>query len=158
MGLGFRQINTCRKVPLDVNCLDDNILHCLLWVLSFYGPTCSMRTALHAQPMKASTLRTLYLSLLSIAHIGGRYWPDQIDDIIFLWPPASLPITPLYITHMLSSWIFIHRSYDGEKTWSSINNSIFSGKNSRSFRALGDIRVCTWMLPLLFVCVYLFNI
>jgi hypothetical protein len=35
--LGLRQINTCRKVPLQVNFLDDDILHCLLWVLSFYA-------------------------------------------------------------------------------------------------------------------------
>jgi hypothetical protein len=28
--LGLRQINTCRKVPLHVNFLDDDILHCLL--------------------------------------------------------------------------------------------------------------------------------
>ncbi len=27
---------TCRKVPLQENLLDDDILHCLLWVLSFY--------------------------------------------------------------------------------------------------------------------------
>ncbi len=35
-GLGFRQINTCRKVPLHVIFLHDDILHCLLWVLSLY--------------------------------------------------------------------------------------------------------------------------
>jgi hypothetical protein len=34
--LGLRQINTCRKGPLRVNFLDDDILHCLLWILSFY--------------------------------------------------------------------------------------------------------------------------
>ncbi len=34
--LGLGQISTCHKVPLKVNFLDDNILHCLLWVLSFY--------------------------------------------------------------------------------------------------------------------------
>jgi hypothetical protein len=28
--LGLRQINTCRKVPLQVIFLDDDILHCLL--------------------------------------------------------------------------------------------------------------------------------
>ena len=32
--LGLRQINTCRKAPLQVNFLDDDILHCLLWVLA----------------------------------------------------------------------------------------------------------------------------
>ncbi len=37
-GGGLRQINTRRKVPLQVNFLDDDTLHCLLWVLSFYGP------------------------------------------------------------------------------------------------------------------------
>ncbi len=36
--LGLRQINTCRKVPLQVNFLDDDILHCFLWVSSFYDP------------------------------------------------------------------------------------------------------------------------
>ncbi len=30
-------INTCRKDPLRSISLDDNILHCLLWVLSFWG-------------------------------------------------------------------------------------------------------------------------
>ncbi len=30
---GLRQINTCRKVPLQVILLEDDILHCLLWVL-----------------------------------------------------------------------------------------------------------------------------
>ncbi len=30
-------INTCRKVPWQVNVLDNDILHCLLCVLSFYG-------------------------------------------------------------------------------------------------------------------------
>jgi hypothetical protein len=35
--LGLRQINTCRKVPSQVIFLDDDILHCILWVLSFYG-------------------------------------------------------------------------------------------------------------------------
>jgi hypothetical protein len=34
--LGIRQINPCRKVPLQVNCLDDDILHGLLWVFSFF--------------------------------------------------------------------------------------------------------------------------
>ncbi len=34
--LGLRQMNTCRKAPLAVKFLDDDILHCLLWVLSFY--------------------------------------------------------------------------------------------------------------------------
>jgi hypothetical protein len=29
--LGFRQINTCSKVPLPVHFLDDDILHCLIW-------------------------------------------------------------------------------------------------------------------------------
>ncbi len=28
-------LHACRKVPLQVNFLDDEILHCLLWVLSF---------------------------------------------------------------------------------------------------------------------------
>jgi hypothetical protein len=28
--LGLRQINTCRKVPLQVKSLDDDILHCVL--------------------------------------------------------------------------------------------------------------------------------
>ncbi len=35
--LGLRQINTCRKVPLQVIFLDDYILHCLLWLLSLYA-------------------------------------------------------------------------------------------------------------------------
>ncbi len=34
--LGLRQMNTCRKIPLPVKFLDDDILHCLLWLLSFY--------------------------------------------------------------------------------------------------------------------------
>ncbi len=34
---GLRQINTRRKVPLQINFLYDDILHCLLWILSFYG-------------------------------------------------------------------------------------------------------------------------
>jgi hypothetical protein len=34
--LGLRQINTCRKVHLHVNFFDDDILHCLPRVLSFY--------------------------------------------------------------------------------------------------------------------------
>ena len=33
---GLRQINTCRKVPLQVNFLDDDILHCLLFMLHAY--------------------------------------------------------------------------------------------------------------------------
>ncbi len=38
--LGLRRINTCRKVPLQVNFFkDDNILHCLLCVLSIYRVT-----------------------------------------------------------------------------------------------------------------------
>jgi hypothetical protein len=32
----IRQISTCRKVPWQVNFFYDDILHCLLWVLSFY--------------------------------------------------------------------------------------------------------------------------
>ncbi len=36
MGFCLRQINTCRKVPLQVKLLDDDILHCLLF-LTFYG-------------------------------------------------------------------------------------------------------------------------
>jgi hypothetical protein len=35
--LGHRQINTNRKVLFQVNFLDDDILHCLLCVLSFYA-------------------------------------------------------------------------------------------------------------------------
>ncbi len=31
-GGGLRQINTCRKVPIQVNFLDDDILHCFLAV------------------------------------------------------------------------------------------------------------------------------
>ncbi len=30
--LGFRQINSWRKVPLQVNFFDDDVFHCLLWV------------------------------------------------------------------------------------------------------------------------------
>ncbi len=37
--LGLRQINTGRKVNLQVFFLDDDILHCILWVLSFYDST-----------------------------------------------------------------------------------------------------------------------
>ncbi len=37
-GGGLRQINTCRKVSLQVNFLDEDTLHCLLWVLSFHRP------------------------------------------------------------------------------------------------------------------------
>ncbi len=33
----YKLWKTCRKVPLQVNFLDDNILHCLLCLLSFYG-------------------------------------------------------------------------------------------------------------------------
>jgi hypothetical protein len=36
--LGLRQMNTYRKVLLQIIFLDDDILHCLLWVLSFYFP------------------------------------------------------------------------------------------------------------------------
>ncbi len=35
-GSGPRTDNTWRKVPLQVNILDDDILHCLLWVIYFY--------------------------------------------------------------------------------------------------------------------------
>jgi hypothetical protein len=35
--LGLRQINTCRTVPLKINFLDDEILHCLLLFLFFYA-------------------------------------------------------------------------------------------------------------------------
>ncbi len=35
--LRLRQLNTWRKVHLQVDFLDDDILHCFLWVLSFYG-------------------------------------------------------------------------------------------------------------------------
>ncbi len=35
--LGLRQINTCRKVPFQVNILRRRHLALLLWVLSFYG-------------------------------------------------------------------------------------------------------------------------
>jgi hypothetical protein len=34
--LGLEQIESCRKVPLLANLLDDDILHRLLRVLSFY--------------------------------------------------------------------------------------------------------------------------
>jgi hypothetical protein len=37
--LGLEQINICRKVPSKDIFLDDDILHCLLWVLSFYAYT-----------------------------------------------------------------------------------------------------------------------
>ncbi len=36
--LGLRQINPCRKVHFHVNFLADDILHCLLWDLSFLVP------------------------------------------------------------------------------------------------------------------------
>ncbi len=35
--LGLRQINTCRKVHLQAKLLHENILRCLLWILSFYA-------------------------------------------------------------------------------------------------------------------------
>ncbi len=38
--LGLRQINTWRKIPFQVIFLDYDILHRLLWVLSFYGAIC----------------------------------------------------------------------------------------------------------------------
>ncbi len=37
--LCLRQINACRKVPLQDICLNDDILHCLLWVLCFNEQT-----------------------------------------------------------------------------------------------------------------------
>jgi hypothetical protein len=45
-GRSLRQIYTCRKVPLQVNLLDADILQCLLWVLSFYGLLSSPRCLL----------------------------------------------------------------------------------------------------------------
>ncbi len=44
--LGFRQINICRKVPLQFNFLDGDILYCLLWVLSFYDAAYKEKTIL----------------------------------------------------------------------------------------------------------------
>ncbi len=36
-GGGLKQISTCRKVPLQLNFLDDDISHCFLSIKSFYG-------------------------------------------------------------------------------------------------------------------------
>ncbi len=47
MVLGLRQINTCCKVPLLVNFLDGDILHCFLWVLSFYAVTTPEAECVH---------------------------------------------------------------------------------------------------------------
>ncbi len=65
-GMGFwglRQINTCRKVPLRVNFLDDDILHCLLWVLFFYGVP--PRPPMHLWPEGVDCM----------AWIPGKKWP-----------------------------------------------------------------------------------
>jgi hypothetical protein len=61
--LGLRQINTCRKVFLQLIFLDDDILHCLLWVLSFYGFI--SRIGIHAA---ANILQTL--SPICIKYLG----------------------------------------------------------------------------------------
>ncbi len=54
--LGLIQINTCRKVPLQINFLDnDIILHCLLWVLVSTG--------------------TSYFSLKIFSCNPVKYWP-----------------------------------------------------------------------------------
>ncbi len=49
--LGLRQINTCHNFSLQVNVLDDIILHCLLWVLPFYEYDKSFSAKQHS-PLK----------------------------------------------------------------------------------------------------------
>ncbi len=68
--MGLRQINTCRKVPLQVNFLDDDILHCLPWVLSFYGEGQYMKEITSEKVSKTWLTHWLY----SISF----YFPNQM--------------------------------------------------------------------------------
>jgi hypothetical protein len=75
--LSLRQINTCRKVPLLINLLDDDILHCLLWVRSFYGWTvragisynnCSEDTISYGKPRPAT------INICKHCSFKARFW------------------------------------------------------------------------------------
>ncbi len=63
------QIKTCRKVPLQVNFLDDDILRCLLWVLSLYA-----LPKLHGFrfPVPESIYSHLYQYFLALYFLGQR--------------------------------------------------------------------------------------
>jgi hypothetical protein len=90
-------INTCRKVLLQINFLDDNILHCLLWVLSFYG----------AQSAGQSKHRTdrqenckIGIQECCIGYHGGKEVAISIAfTTIYIWDWISL--------YLHISWTFI---------------------------------------------------
>ncbi len=60
-------INTCHKVSLQVNFLHDDILHCLLWVLSFYAHTPTVFVVL-------SLSQTQFLFLVILFHPPAWTW------------------------------------------------------------------------------------
>ncbi len=112
-GGGLKQINTCRKVPLQVNFLDDDI--CLVfspWVACFFKPYIvyshmgDKYIGIHTNHRLNRQLNLQSLLGLHVhscthwmssrnpppprfwAHIRGRYWSAKKDDIS-LWPPVT---------------------------------------------------------------------
>ncbi len=71
--LGLIQINTCREVSLQVSYLDDDVLRCLLWILSsFYGKTWTF-SYLHEMYRHEFTLQRILIQLLEEPEVLYRY-------------------------------------------------------------------------------------
>jgi hypothetical protein len=109
--LGLRQINTCRKVPLQINFLDDDILHCLLWVLSFYACTSSISLYLSISPLPRSVG---HLCQIAVSRTQGGnnpclHCPHDSEKIVKY--PLSRP--PYIYTSILIIYLETYEGEDG---------------------------------------------
>ncbi len=90
--LGLREINTCRKI----NFLDDDILHCHLWVLSFFAWICTKFSLFSFEKLYSYRLRpcnreypsNFFLRYVDIQPIIFKI--DQMDSKTVWGPPLTL--------------------------------------------------------------------
>ncbi len=91
--LGLWQINTCRKVPWQVNILD--ILHCLLWVLSFHAVWYGLMFLLRDLIMDCT--RTSFRYILNVCaclyvHLKGAAFFIYAADVDNIGVEGGLPV------------------------------------------------------------------
>ncbi len=100
--LRLRQIHPCRKVPLQVIFLDDDIWHCLLWVLPFYdsfkaGPVTGCSSFINC--LSWLWLKTLLCTDIAAARpcsCRKREYHENLDPpVLYSWLFLKLFLCPI---------------------------------------------------------------
>ncbi len=96
------QINTCRKVLLQVKFLDDDILHCLLWVLSFYENGHRIKSYIYTQSKNPFLLESHLTKSPGTKSSIGRWLTGIMSSVLLSTTPLlSSPGGTVCKFHML---------------------------------------------------------